>query len=269
MPNTEAHRLCGDYLAAHLARFGRLTEQRATLTAFDGTVLNARNIICEINPDSARRILLLAHWDCRPWADNDPIESNRRRPVPGANDGASAIGVMLELARQISLAPDTADIAIGVDFICWDAEDSGMSGGGDSNSWCLGSQYWSGKRHADGYTARYGINLDMVGGDNTVFYREQFSMAYAPAIVDKVWAAAQRIGQGKYFSYEESGGAVTDDHLQVIQGGILCIDVIGSDREDGGFPRTWHTVNDNMQNISKSTLKAVGQTMLEVIWTER
>ena len=268
--NSAAHDSCGDWIAAKFESFGAIvTNQYADAKLFDGTPVKMRNIIASCRPDAPGRIIISGHWDSRPWADNDPDESNHATPIDGANDGASAIGVMLELARQISLAPDTADIAIGVDFICWDAEDSGMSGGGDSNSWCLGSQYWSGKRHADGYTARYGINLDMVGGDNTVFYREQFSMAYAPTIVDKVWAAAQRIGQGKYFSYEESGGAVTDDHLQVIQGGILCIDIIGSDREDGGFPRTWHTVNDNMQNISKSTLKAVGQTMLEVIWTER
>ena len=120
----------------------------------------------------------------------------------------------------------------------------------------------------DGYTARYGINLDMVGSSNTVFYRELISMRYAPAIVDKVWSAASRIGYGKYFSYDDEGGGVTDDHVQVNQGGIPCIDVIGSDVSEGGFPTTWHTLNDNIKNINKETLKAVGQTMLEVIWTE-
>jgi len=92
---------------------------------------------------------------------------------------------------------------------------------------------------------------------------------YAPSVVDKVWAAAHRIGYGKYFSYDDEGGAITDDHLEVNRGGIPCIDVIGSDKDNGGFPSTWHTLNDNIKNISKETLKAVGQTMLEVIWTEQ
>ena len=176
---------------------------------------------------------------------------------------------MMEIARQLRLDSDSNKVKVGVDLICWDAEDSGESGGGSSNSWCLGSQYWSGFRHVNGYTARYGINLDMVGGHNTIFYREQYSMMYAPSVVDKVWAAAHRIGYGKYFSYDDEGGAITDDHLEVNRGGIPCIDVIGSDKDNGGFPSTWHTLNDNIKNISKETLKAVGQTMLEVIWTEQ
>ena len=268
--NSAAHDSCGDWIAEKFESFGAVvTNQYADAVLYDGTPVKMRNIIASCRPAAPARIIISGHWDSRPWADNDPDASLHDTPIDGANDGASAIGVMLELARQISMAGDSADIAVGVDFICWDAEDSGMSGGENSASWWLGSQYWSGKRHVDGYTARYGINLDMVGGENTVFCREQFSLAYAPAIVDKVWAAAQRIGQGKYFPYDEDGGAVTDDHLQVIQGGILCIDVIGSDKDDGGFPATWHTVNDNMDHISKSTLKAVGQTMMEVIWTER
>ena len=108
----------------------------------------------------------------------------------------------------------------------------------------------------------------MVGGSNTVFYREQYSMKYAPSVVDKVWGAAQRIGYEKYFSYDDEGGYITDDHLQVNRGGIPCIDVIGTDTERNGFPRTWHTLDDNIKHINKETLKAVGQTMLEVIWTE-
>ena len=265
--NSAAHDSCGEYIAQKFKSFGAVVyDQYADSKLYDGTPIKMRNIIASYNPEAPVRILIAGHWDSRQWADNDPDESNHNTPIDGANDGGSCIGVMLEIARQLQLANDSNQVKIGVDLICWDAEDSGN--GGSESSWCLGSQYWSGIRHIEGYTARYGINLDMVGGGNTVFYREQYSMSYAPTIVDKVWGAAQRIGYGKYFSYENEGGHITDDHLQVNRGGIPCIDVIGSDTETGGFPRTWHTLDDNIKHISKETLKAVGQTMLEVIWTE-
>ena len=265
--NSAAHDSCGEYIAQKFKSFGAVVyDQYADSKLYDGTPIKMRNIIASYNPEASVRILIAGHWDSRQWADNDPDEANHNTPIDGANDGGSCIGVMLEIARQLQLANDSNQVKIGVDLICWDAEDSGN--GGSESSWCLGSQYWSGIRHIEGYTARYGINLDMVGGDNTIFYREQYSMSYAPTVVDKVWGAAQRIGYGKYFSYENEGGHITDDHLQVNRGGIPCIDVIGSDTETGGFPRTWHTLDDNIKHISKETLKAVGQTMLEIIWTE-
>lgn len=268
--NSEAHEACGDYIAETFKRLGAVVyDQYADAKLFNGTPVKMRNIVASFHPERAERILIAGHWDSRAWADNDPDEANHNTPIDGANDGASSVGVMMEIARQLRLDSDSNKVKVGVDLICWDAEDSGESGGGSSNSWCLGSQYWSGFRHVNGYTARYGINLDMVGGHNTVFYREQYSMMYAPSVVDKVWAAAHRIGYGKYFSYDDEGGAITDDHLEVNRGGIPCIDVIGSDKDNGGFPSTWHTLNDNTKNISKETLKAVGQTMLEVIWTEQ
>ena len=268
--NSAAHDSCGEYIAQKFKSFGTVVyDQYADSKLYDGTPIKMRNIIASYNPEAPVRILIAGHWDSRQWADNDSDEANHNTPIDGANDGGSSIGVMLEIARQLQLANDSNQVKIGVDFICWDAEDSGDSGGGNASSWCLGSQYWSGKRHVEGYTARYGINLDMVGGNNTVFYREQYSMSYAPSIVDKVWGAAARIGYGKYFSYDQEGGYITDDHLQVNQGGIPCIDVIGSDTKSGGFPSTWHTLDDNIKNINKETLKAVGQTMLDVIWTEQ
>ena len=265
--NSAAHDSCGEYIAQKFKSFGAVVyDQYADSKLYDGTPIKMRNIIASYNPEASVRILIAGHWDSRQWADNDPDEAHHNTPIDGANDGGSCIGVMLEIARQLQLANDSNQVKIGVDLICWDAEDSGN--GGSESSWCLGSQYWSGIRHIEGYTARYGINLDMVGGGNTVFYREQYSMSYAPTVVDKVWGAAQRIGYGKYFSYDNEGGHITDDHLQVNRGGIPCLDVIGSDTETGGFPRTWHTLDDNIKHISKETLKAVGQTMLEVIWTE-
>ena len=281
--NSVAHDSCGDYIAEKFRGYGaKIYDQYADAKLYDGTPIKMRNIVASFNPDAPTRIIISGHWDSRPWADHDSDEAKHHTPIDGANDGASSVGVMIEIARQLKEdAETTGDSSlfklnpnIGIDFICWDAEDCGtpsfaeeeQSGG---NTWCLGSQYWSGVRHVDGYTAKYAINLDMVGGNQTVFYREGYSMNYAPTIVDKVWGAAHRIGYGEYFKYDAGVGHIIDDHLQVNQGGIPCIDVIGVDTSNGGFPATWHTVNDNINNINRETLKAVGQTMLEVIWTEQ
>jgi Zn-dependent M28 family amino/carboxypeptidase len=162
---------------------------------------------------------------------------------------------------------------IGIDLVCFDAEDSGLpqwaeNGMDSEHTWCLGSQHWAQNPHIPRYRARYGILLDMVGGNNTWFRKEGFSMYYAPSVVDKVWSAAQRLGYSNYFVNDE-GGYITDDHLPLNRAAIPCINIIGSDVQDGGFCSTWHTVNDNIGNINKQTLKAVGQTVLEVIYNEK
>lgn len=267
--NSEAHDRCGDYLVSQFERYGgKVYEQLADLKLYDGTPIKNRNIIAAFNENSPRRIIIASHWDSRPWADHDPDEANHHTPIDGANDGASGVGVLLELARIFYQTPPP----VGVDLICFDAEDCGTpawveSGQESESTWCLGSQYWAGKHHIDGYRADYAILLDMVAGPNSVFHKEGFSLRMAPMVTDKVWAAGQRIGYGKYF-VSEPGGYVTDDHLPVNQSGIPCADVIASDRNDGGFCKTWHTVNDNINHIDRNALKAVGQTMCEVIFTE-
>ena len=281
--NSAAHDSCGDYIADKFRGFGaKIYDQYADAALYDGTPIRMRNIIASFNPDAPTRIIISGHWDSRPWADHDRDASKHHTPIDGANDGGSSVGVMIEIARLLKEDAETkGDSALfrlkpdfGIDFICWDAEDCGTPSfadhDGDSEStWCLGSQHWSKVRHVEGYTARYAINLDMVGGNQTVFYREGYSMKYAPTIVDKVWGAAHRIGYGSYFSYDPNSITATDDHLQVNKGNIPCIDVLGIDATYGSFPATWHTMDDNIKNINRETLKAVGQTMLEVIWTEQ
>ena len=187
-----------------------------------------------------------------------------------ANDGASGVAVMLEIARLLQ-ENDSASMA--VDFICFDAEDWGIpqwENDGDADSWALGAQYWAEqcpKSIANSY--QYGILLDMVGGQSARFYREYFSMKYARNIVEKVWQAAQAAGYGSYFPAEDGGG-VTDDHLPVNEkAGIPCIDIINHypDCEQSNFGPTWHTINDDMQHIDKNTLQAVGQTLIQVIFS--
>ncbi len=270
VPNTKAHDDCATYLIAELKRFGAETiEQRADLKAFDGTILKSVNIIGSYNPKAANRVLLFAHWDSRPWSDHDPIAENRTKPVLGANDGASGVGVLLEMARLFNTQkPD-----IGVDIIFFDAEDYGAPEsfqGNAEDSWCLGSQYWSKNPHIKGYTAKYGILLDMVGAPDATFYKEEISMQYAAHVVNKVWSVAEQSGFGLYFRDENVGG-ITDDHLYVNKIiGIPSIDIIHYNKDSNqGFGHYWHTVNDNMENIDRNTLHAVGSTLMKVVYSEK
>lgn len=267
VPNTKEHVACGNYLAEKLKEMGAtITNQYADLPTFDGTILKARNIIGSYNTENKKRILLFAHWDSRPFADHDPDKKNYHTPILGANDGASGVGVLLEIARQINIqAPK-----LGIDIIFFDAEDYGEPAFGEAHQgdfWALGSQHWARNPHTPNYNARFGILLDMVGGKNAVFKKEGYSEAYARGINKKVWNKAEELGYGNYFA-DGMMGTVTDDHYSVIKyREIPCIDIIPHDFSDEGSP--WHTLKDDMSLIDKNTLKAVGQTVLAVIYEEK
>ena len=271
--NSEAHEKCGKWIVEKFRQFGCEVEtQKADLKGYDGTILKNTNIIAHYNPKATTRILLCAHWDSRPWADNDPDSANWRKPVMAANDGASGVGVMLEIARLLQ-ADKKLNAQIGVDFVCFDAEDWGTPQWADvqdqGDSWALGAQYWSENKSAD-YQPRYGILLDMVGGQGAQFYREGMSMQYASSIVKKVWRAARQAGYGSFFPNSD-GGMITDDHIPVNQKAkIPTIDIIPyyPDCQQSSFGPTWHTVSDDMAHLDKNTLKAVGQTIIQVLYTE-
>jgi hypothetical protein len=273
VPNTAAHKACGDYLESKLRACGAdVVTQNVTLTAYNGDKLQARNIVAQFQPQNKKRVMLCAHWDSRPWADSDPDKSNHYKPILGANDGGSGVGVLLEIARHLSSAPTT----VGIDIILFDAEDYGRhenepyNGAGMDHSWALGSQYWSRFPHKENYNARYGILLDLVGAPSSTFYRESISDYYAPAVVDKVWAQAAKEGYAAYFVNDE-GGMISDDHLYVNSFlGLPCIDIINCDRNSpNGFGPHHHTVKDDMGWIDPVTLKAVGQTVMAVIYNEK
>ena len=272
--NSEAHERCAEWIQQKFTQYGYQVElQKADLKGYDGTILKSTNIIASRQPSANTqhpRIFICAHWDSRPWADNDPDEANWRKPVMAANDGASGVAVMLELARLLQ-QNDSARMA--VDFICFDAEDWGIpqwENDVDGNSWALGSQYWANSQEPKANSYQYGILLDMVGGQGAKFYREYYSMQYARNVVERVWQAANTAGYGSIFPYLDGGG-VTDDHLPVNEkAGIPCIDIINyyPDCEQSSFGPTWHTVNDDMQHIDKNTLKAVGQGLVQLIYSE-
>lgn len=269
--NSTAHDKCEKWIIQKFEQYGcKVTTQKATLNGYDGTPLRSTNIMASYNPKATTRIMFCAHWDCRPWADNDPDSTNWHKPIIAANDAASGVGVMIELARILK----GSGLELGVDFVCFDAEDYGtpqwFEGEDPGDTWALGAQYFA-NNLPEGYAPRYGILLDMVGGVGAKFYREGMSMQYAPAIVKKVWNAARQVGYGSYFP-KADGGMITDDHIPVNQtANIPCIDVIPyyPDCAQSSFGPTWHTIADNMDNIDKNTLKAVGQTMVQVLFTEK
>lgn len=269
LPGTPAHRQCADYLAATLRRFGGMVQvQEFTARRWDGESLPGRNIIASFQPENPRRVLLCAHWDSRPYADNDPDSDLHRTPIEGANDGASGTAVLLEIARILQQNP----APVGVDILLFDLEDSGKprwapDARSDEFTWCLGSQYWAENPHIPGYSALYGILLDMVGTENPCFTMEATSMYYAQDIMRKVWGKAALMGLGHIFQSRNTG-ALIDDHLFVNRiMGIPTIDIVHYDNLSGtGFFPHWHTVGDRMENLSASTLKTVGDVVLAVLY---
>lgn len=260
VPGTEAHRLCGDWLFEKLKSFGAdVTEQTAEITTFDGTHIPMRNIFARVNPNAENRILLLAHWDCRPWADHDPDPLKRKNPVDGANDGASGTAVILELARLFSQTSNGA----GIDILFCDAEDWGEES--NDESWALGARYFVENPISEGYMPANAILLDMVGAKDATFMREYYSQLSNPALADQIWTIAKSLGYDKLF-VNKMGSAINDDHVELIKGGIPAIDIIDY-RDGSGFYDGWHTSSDNMAAISKETLGAVGKVLENYILT--
>lgn len=263
IPGSSAHTKCADYLMSKLKSFGmNVIIQKATIQTFDKKQFSLKNIIASFKPELQSRIMICSHWDSRPWADSDTKDPDK--PFDSANDGPSGVGIGMEIARQINLKNPN----IGVDIILFDLEDYGESGG-DENTWCLGSQYWSQNLHAPNYTANFGVLLDMVGGANAIFPKESNSMELASMAVNKVWKTANDSGYGNYFSSQTKSFVGIDDHIWVNKAGIPCIDIIEYNQATGGFGDYHHKHSDNMDIIDKNTLKAVGQTLLEVIYNEK
>lgn len=265
--NTAGHEQCAQWIKQQFQRYGCQVEmQQANLTGYDGTTLKATNIIARINPETSSRILLCAHWDSRPWADNDPDEANWRKPILAANDAASGVAVMLELARVLSA---DSTFRQGIDFVCFDAEDWGTPQWADvpddPSSWALGAQHFAENLPDAAYN--YGILLDMVGGQQARFYREAFSQQYAQSVVKRIWRAARRAGFAEYFP-KKDGGMVTDDHVPLCRRGIPVADIIPfyPNCRESSFGPTWHTLADDLEHIDRNTLKAVGQTIVQVLY---
>ena len=265
---SESWRKCSRYLEKKLLSYNaNVLVQKTQVTTYDNKKHELNNIIASYLPNLNNRIALFAHWDSRHIADHDTV--NKEAPILGANDGGSGVGVLLEIARNLNIQTPS----IGVDIILFDAEDYGQPENSKypvmNNSWCLGSQYWSKNPHKKEYFAKYGILLDMVGAQGATFRHEGISNFYAQNILEKVWSKAHEIGYSNYFVYQKSA-EIMDDHYYVNSiAGIPTIDIIEFDPfTKTNFNKHWHTHQDNMDNISKETLKAVGETVINVLYSE-
>lgn len=264
-PGSQAAAGCAAMLAGQLGRWCDtviLQDFRAML--WDGTTVPGRNIIGSLNPQAPKRVLLAAHWDSRLWADHDPDEGNHRKPVPGANDGASGAAVLVEMARVMSQMPPS----VGVDFVLFDLEDQGQpewADGYTDNTWCLGSQHWAQNRHVPCYTAVYGVLFDMVGTAEPRFTKEQVSRTYAPGLTDKLWATAAALGHGSIFVGSNTD-PILDDHLYINQmAGIPTVDIVQNSPSTSFFTH-WHTTTDDLKAISPATMATVAEVVMKTIY---
>ncbi len=283
VPNLKSHTLCGDWLEAMLKNYGATVfAQTPALLSRDGKSISIRNIIAQFQPEKKDRVLLFAHWDTRPIADKDKNPLLQNKPIDGANDGGSGVGVLLEIARLQQKFPTN----VGLDIMLFDAEDNGMPDGIDdsaieeilnlrfTSSWCIGSQYWALNKQPINYNPKFGICLDMVGAADATFYIEGTSTHSAQDVANLVWSTASKIGFSSYFPNEEVNGVI-DDHYFLNQAGLRCIDIIDTRPQPAAmglgnylFGSYHHTHKDNIEIIDPNTLLAVGQTVLQVIYNQ-
>ena len=266
-PGTTGHERCAAYIANTMRRWcDTVIVQRFNTTLWDGQNVEGKNIIASLAPERDRRILLAAHWDSRQWADHDIDSNNWHKPLPGANDGASGVAVLMEMARVMSAMPPD----VGVDFIFFDVEDQGIAewaGRYEDNTWCKGSQHWAQNPHRMFYQAEYGILYDMVGTDQPRFTKEEISMGFAQGLMNRLWSCAAFLGYGNIF-VDELSGAILDDHLYVNQ--ILripTIDIVQNSPNCSFYPH-WHTTDDDLDAINKETLHTVATVSLKLIYSD-
>jgi hypothetical protein len=263
VPGSKAHAECAEYLYEQLNAYCDVVKRQPfEAQLYNGGKMAGVNLIAQICPDLSPRVALFAHWDCRPFCDND-IEENWHKPVMGANDGASGVAVLLEVARQLKLSGDS----IGVDIVFLDLEDYGQPSfekGEKEDTWCLGSQYLSrNPYYPANYSSRpqWGILLDMVGGKSPEFGFDQVSFHFAESYLRRVWKNARNLGYSKSFVVKESGSILDDHYYLNLHAGIPTIDIIDFN-QNRGFPDTWHTVRDTPENIDKQSLQMVGEVVL-------
>ena len=248
VPGTPEHRACADWLAERLvAAGGTVTRDRFRYTVGRGTVWELENLLGRFGPEGGGRLLLLAHWDTRPWADKDPDPAKRNLPIPGANDGASGVAVLLEASRHLA----EVGLPRGVDLLFVDGEDLGTED--DPEGYCRGSRRFASLGLGD-YSAA--IVLDMVGDAGLRIPVEPYSVAGAPELVDRVWSRAERLGV-RAFS-RDLGPPVFDDHVPLLEAGLPAIDLIDFD-----YP-PWHTLADDATAVDRRSLEAVGRVVLSL-----
>lgn len=244
-PGSPGHARARQWLVASLRKVARNVQTLDFEGTFDGRAVALSNIQADIGPAGPRPILLAAHWDTRPWADQDADPARRTWPIVGANDGASGVAVLLEAARV--LRP-----RVPVRLVLFDGEDLGR----DLSTFFQGSRRYAASLGRA--AVRWGVLLDMVGDADLEIPREQLSSQAAPEVVDRIWAAARQAGYGRHFP-DRDGPRVYDDHWPLIQVGVPMADLIDFDYA------YWHTTGDTAEKCSPSSLEAVGRTVVKAI----
>ena len=273
-PGDEAHRLLREQVAfgpripgqvghqRQLEWMRKLLEERAdtlviqpfSATTSGGATLQLTNLFARFRPEQTDRILLIAHWDTRPRADQSTESADREKPVPGANDGASGTAILLQLAEVLRQAPPP----LGVDILLVDGEDFGPG----TDDMFFGSRHFAANLPS-GYRPLYGVLLDMVGDRDLRIPVEGYSAEKAPEVVQRVWAVARDLGYGEVF-VNTPGGYVSDDHVPLNDAGIRTIDII--DFEYGPGNRFWHTLADAPENTAPESLDIVGEVVTELVY---
>jgi Zn-dependent M28 family amino/carboxypeptidase len=255
-PGSSGHTACLEYLAGKLEKAGAkvLRQPFMHFNTESGETITMTNIIGSFYPEKMNRIMLCAHWDTRPFADMDRIP-NRYKPILGANDGASGVAVLLELALYLQ----KHEPPVGIDIIFFDGEDYGREG--DLDNYCLGSRYFSQNNH--GIFPRFAILLDMIGDAQLQIPREGYSQQFASQIVDLVWSAAENVGAYQFLP--EVRHYVFDDHVILNEAGIPAIDIIDFEYPDVSH-RFWHTMEDTPEKCSPQSLQTVGDVLIELIF---
>lgn len=262
-PNSDGHKKAKDFFIEELKKFAdTVYAQNFTYPGYDGERLYLSNIIASFNPQSKHRILLCAHWDTRPRSEKDENPNNHNKPILGANDGASGVAILLAIAQMLK----DKKVDYGIDIVLFDGEDYGKEG--DLMNYSLGAKYFI-QNKPSYINPHFAILLDMVGDKEAQFKKEPNSIQFAPDIVDLVWNLANKLNL-KTFSNEISN-PIYDDHIPLGEMGIKIINIIDADLIGADSPNIrrnyWHTQNDTIENISKETLKEVGQLLIHLIYS--
>lgn len=263
-PGSKGHAAALEYFSSELKKYAdTVVMQNFSIPGYNEQ-LNLTNIIAKFNPKASKRIFFAAHWDSRPRADEDKDSTKRNKPIPGANDGGSGVGILLELARILKSTP----VDYGIDIILLDGEDYGHSS--DLNNYCLGAKYFASTLPND-YRPSFGILLDLVGDKEARFLKEGNSMVFAPDVANMVWQLAAKVNADMFIDSE--GSPIYDDHIPLNQSGLKTIDIIDIDLVGASTPNPrrnyWHTQSDDMRNISKETLGQVGRVLVRLVYSLR
>ena len=260
-PATVGARKTGDWIVQKMKPLAdTVIEQRWTHVTTSGDTLPLRNILARFRPNEKQRILYLTHWDTRPFADNSPVLGDKKRPMPGANDGASGPALFIALAEVLKKSPPQ----YGVDLLFVDGEDYGDFTT-DTADVLIGSKYFADHLPDPDYRPLFGVLYDMIGDKELNILQEGYSVEAAPEVVARVWSTAGDLGYSKYF-LQEGEGAITDDHVPLIKKGLRVIDVIDIDYVEQTGPKNYHhTIYDTIDKVSAKSLQIVGDLAVTLV----